>query len=85
MLEPFLTLTLRPAGPNLSRRNTHLLRRRDVDLDIRPLTQAQEHGGPLDRRDVELVNLARLAGLGPLKRGKREVFGDLVQTQVATP
>lgn len=85
MLEPFLTLALRPAGPNLSRRNTHLLRRRDVDLDIRSLAQAQEHGGPLDRRDVELVNIARLAGLGPLKRGKREVFGDLVQTQVATP
>ena len=85
VLEPFLTLTLRPSGADMGRRNPHLLRGGHIDFDLRPVAQPQEHGGSLDRRDVELADLARLAITLPLKRRKRQVFGDLVQTQVATP
>lgn len=85
MLEPFLSLFLGPTGPYLGRRQTHLLRRRDVDLDLRPLPKAQEDRRLLDHGDVKLPDLTRLAVSLPLERRKREVFGDLVQTQVATP
>lgn len=85
MLEPFLALPLRPAGANLGRRDPHLLRRRDVDLDRRPVAEGHEHGGPLNQRNVELADLARLAVALPLKRRKRQVFGDFDETEVATP
>jgi hypothetical protein len=85
VLEAFLALLLRPAGANLGRRHPYLLRRRHEHLDVRSLPEAQHRRSPLDGLDVELADLARLAVTLPLKRRKRQVFGDLVETQVAIP